>query len=214
MISQIENDPEMMKHYFSDGLFSAIYSPRVIDDLSLHNKLQIGNRLIVKANVVKSPIIATKYQGQYRFNSSSIRGWFPEEDISELQIIKHGNGIPRKQTDGFCSHKGDLEIKDVSKEFLYRMYYTTQEQIDENFGISSYKPLFVVGREYTFENDDYVKSISKPPATYCEKAVWSGEKYSEIVWKKLYGDKSLTEKWTSKKQSKTKTSSQKKKLST
>lgn len=65
----------------------------------------------------------------------------------------------------------------------YRLYYTEESQLFNNFGKGNWTVPMTVERRYDQEEDEYVMSISDPQATRIEKNV-EGRGWEEIYPKK------------------------------
>lgn len=162
---------DQFEHYSKGGLFKALYWPSITHDLESGSKMYIGQTLIVYPNIVMSPILEETYNNQFRFNAAEIYGWFPEEDIKDLEIMDE--------------YMEDRAI--VTPQHLYQIVYTTKEKLVPNFG-KGYedKPLpFKVYREYSHPADDYVRKLSDPPADELYKYVWQGAYKELIKWKPI-----------------------------
>ncbi len=149
---------DQIKHYLLGGKFEAIYNPPSLD-ISSENKRLIGSTIEVYQNCLNTPVQHGEYdgrwEGQYRFTSPSIGGWFPEEDIQDLKII-----------DEFL----DEEFIEPSKQYCYKLTYTEEKQVRSNFG-KGFKAPIIVCREYSTEKDEYVLKLSNPQATKIEKRI-------------------------------------------
>ena len=161
---------EQLEHYLKGGRFRAKYNPPR-RDISPESFDMIGEEIIVEQNMLNGPIqCIAEYRGQHAFNSPSISGWFPEEDIEILEIID--------------SYKDNPEPTPV---YLYRMHYSTREQVVKNFGNAGreYDLPMVVGRQYVRENDQYIKDLSSPPADRVEKCVWDPSISREVKFEEI-----------------------------
>jgi len=157
---------EQLDHYLIGGKFRATYNPKKLD-ISYESLHQIGSKIEVFQNIIIAPL-GSPYEGQHAFNCHSIYGWFPEEDITDLEIIDEY-----------------IERPESLPQFLYRLTYTDRDKIFPNFGKGNFKIPLVVSRSYSVPNDAYVLVISNPPADKLEKAIWKGEFYEDIEWKPL-----------------------------
>jgi len=164
---------EQHEHYMKGGMFTAMYSPKVTYDLDVENRLMIGQEITCYQNYLITPggNLPQKYPNQHMFSSRDIRGYFPEEDIEILRTI-----------DDYLEYPEELPM------YVYRMTYTTEEQIVGNFGKWENKiglPL-IVERSYPMERDDYVlNELSTPPATLVEKAIYYGKFEENIEFKTI-----------------------------
>lgn len=158
-----------LEHYLKGGKFTCIYNPKMMD-IDTNSKSFIGKTITVWQNIVVNPIIEYKeFVGQHAFNTDEIHGWFPEEDIKDLTII-----------DEF------IDNPELLPKYMYRLYYSTKEQLEGNFGTGYDIELpYVSGREYDYDEDEYVKNLSNPAADKIEKAIWNGEAYEDIKWEEL-----------------------------
>lgn len=162
---------KQLQHYLSGGHFLAKYNP-IKMDIPQTAKSYIGKKIIIWQNMLTTPIIDIKdWLGQFRFNSDKISGWFPEEDITILEILDDYKDFPEP----------------LSK-YMYRLTYTKQEKLFNNFGTGSWKIPMIVGREYSTEQDAYIMKLSKPQACKIEKFVWNGEEINNIKWKTIYSE--------------------------
>lgn len=161
--------PEQRKHYLNGGKFSATYNPLSMD-LSGETKAVIGTKITVYQNCVNSPILEDTFNGQFRFNSPSIHGWLPEEDVTDLEIIDEFIDFPEKST----------------KKFNYRLTYTDEKKLFQNFGKGNWKVPMVVYRSFDEESDEYVKSLSDPQADTIEKQSFNIEEMSGTEWQVIH----------------------------
>lgn len=159
---------EQFEHYIKGGLFKATYKPIGLD-ISDASRRMAGSTIEVNQNVIVTPIQSPeKWKGQHCFNSPSINGWLPEEDITIIEMI-----------DEF------IDFPEVFPMFMYRLTYTEESQIKPNFGNLEISLPLVVHREYSTDNDNYVLKLSNPQATRIEKAKWIGGYNEEPVWKEM-----------------------------
>lgn len=156
-----------LEHYLAGGKFKGIYNPKSLD-IDTESMLKIGNEIEVFQNMIITPIVdIEKWKGQFRFNSDSIYGWFPEEDVDDLEIIS--------------DFKYDIKSLPV---YMYKMTYLNKDSIRSNFGKGNFSIPLIVSREYSSEKDEYVlNELSSPKADIVEKFVWNGELIDEIKWK-------------------------------
>lgn len=159
---------EQISHYLKGGMFKATYNPPHLD-IGDNNKLVIGTTITVHQNMINSPLqTPIEYKDQHAFNSDSIGGWFPEEDIENIIIL-----------DDF------IENVQVLPAYIYRLHYTKESQIEPNFGKNTgIKLPFVTSREYIREMDDYILKLSTPQATIIEKAIYTGL-VENLTWIKI-----------------------------
>jgi hypothetical protein len=161
---------EQLKHYLAGGIFEATYDPKDKSTVKSQCVPYFGTRVRVWQNMEIAPIHSVaKWEGQHRFNAELIYGWFPEEDIHDIEIV-----------DEFIDYPKSLP------QYMYRLTYTKREKIKPNFG-NGYEDTvlpMVIGRDYSRENDEYVMNLGSPIACRIEKAVWNGEKAPE--WEVLY----------------------------
>lgn len=163
---------EELAHYAKGGIFRAFYRPKTVD-IPGRNLSQIGRFIEVHQNMECTPIVEPgRWSGQFRFNSTAVYGWFPEEDLDDLTIVNAFVDNPQKLP-----------------QFIYKMTYTEEEQLRPNFGNGPWKIPLVVERQFSVENDAYVLSLSSPQATAVEKAVWNGEQLKEVSWKILHSSR-------------------------
>lgn len=162
--------PEQLTHYLKGGIFLALYSPKVTHDLDRTNLNEIGQKIEVFQNFGwVAPLVET-YSGQHAFNSYSISGWFPEEDIEILEML-----------DSYIDHPEPLP------RYVYKITYLDQSKIKPNFGKVKIKVPFTISREYTTEMDKYVvEKLSNPRACKVEKCVWDGSKGDLMHWEIIY----------------------------
>jgi len=160
---------EQLDHYMKGGYFIAKYSPKVTYDLSTDDQKLIGNDIKVYQNCLNHPTPNPAYPDQFAFSSSSIYGWFPEEDIEILQPIEEY-----------------LEFPEPIVQYMYKMKHISEEGILRNFGLRSTVPIIVM-RSYTNDKDQYVlNELSDPPADEVYKAVWDYRDTGIIVnWEEL-----------------------------
>ena len=159
---------QQLQHYLNGGKFNVIYNPTITDDLPQHIKKHIGQLMIAHQNMLTAPLVG-KRQGQHAFNVEAFKEWVPEEDIQILDII------------------GEYITPEPLPKYMYRLTYSNHEQTFQNFG-NQYKNIelpFVVGREYSSEQDEYVLRLSTPQADSVEKAIWNGEQFEDIKWTKI-----------------------------
>lgn len=160
---------EQLVHYYKGGKFRATYSPKTSDTKDYYKK---GRTIEVYQNCLITPIQEGEYgknwAGQLRFNSHNIYGWFPEEDIENLEIINEFIEYPEK-----------------TKKYCYRLTYTKDNQLFPNFGKSNFTLPLTVYREYDEDSDEYIIKLSKPQATSIEKRVVDLASGEELPWKKL-----------------------------
>lgn len=147
---------EQLIHYLKGGIFTGTWMPKRSDTADYHKK---GTEIRLWQNMLITPIApeeyeGTNWEGQYRFSSDSIYGWFPEEDVENLQIVDEY-----------------IEFPESTTQHCYRLTYTEEKQLLPNFGKGNFKLPMVVYREYNTNMDDYVKKLSKPQATTIEKRV-------------------------------------------
>lgn len=159
---------EQLTHYLKGGFFVATYKPKVTSDLGRANLNILGLLLEVYQNCMVAPLQEpASYVGQHAFNSPDISGWFPEEDIKNLEIL------PDKFKD----------YPETLPRFVYKLYYSEVSQLKPNFGKGNWKVPMVVSREYSVENDKGIIELSSPQASKIEKAIWDGT--SELKWEVL-----------------------------
>ena len=159
-------------HYLNGGKFLAIYNPVKTTDIKDDSKLMIGKEIVVYQNCLNAPIQEDEYgsdwKNQYRFNSYSIHGWFPEEDITILSTLNEYVDFPES-----------------TLKYMYRMTYVGSEQIFGNFGKGyENRDELVVYRDYSSEVDSYVvNELSSPKAALVEKKVVDLMSDEESDWK-------------------------------
>lgn len=162
---------KQLQHYLKGGCFTATYTPKITHDLVGDNDWMIGSKITVYQNMIVSPLTSPeKYAGQHAFNSGSIYGWFPEEDISDLEII-----------DEFIDNPEPLPV------YMYKLVFTDQNKLFPNFGKGDWKVPMVVGREFITDSDEYIMKLSKPQADEIWKCVWTGES-DEVHWELMHKD--------------------------
>jgi len=154
-------------HYLKGGMFTGIYNPPE-HDISNEAKQMIGKEIIVHQNMLIAPLQnPDRWKGQHAFNSSSIYGWFPEQDINDLTII------PK-----FIDNPETLPI------YMYKLVYTKESQLIPNFGNGDWKIPMIIHREYSVNNDEQILELSKPQATEIHKAIYNG--ITEIIsWERM-----------------------------
>lgn len=156
---------QQFQHYLKGGKFLASYLPKSL--LSEANaNAPVNKKILVYQNMLISPSMAGKFIGQHMFNSPEVYGYFPEEDIEDLEIVNEF-----------------LDSPEPYPIYMYLLYYNTKEQVQENFG--NYKPSsypVIVERSFPREMDDYIISISTDgfQASKIQKAVWHGN-YNETL---------------------------------
>ena len=161
---------EQLQHYLKGGKFKAIYNPLKKETL-VDPKTDLFNKeIICYQNYINTPILTNGngWMGQFRFNSKSIYGWFPEEDITITEILNKF-----------------IDTPEPLPQYLYRFYYDKEEQLLPNFGNGNWKLPLIIGREYSIENDNYVFKLSNPQASKIEKAVWNGELLENVQWETI-----------------------------
>lgn len=160
---------EQFEHYIKGGKFKAIYKPRK-KDISKASKAMRGKETVAYQNMLICPIQDDQWNGQHCFNSTSIHGWFPSEDIEILEILNEV--IPNVEP---------------LPQYMYRLYYFNQQSIIANFGKQTtlISP-FRAARNFNREMDDYILKLSTPQADRIEKAVWKGRFEEEIKWKTIH----------------------------
>ena len=165
---------EQLKHYVNGGKFKATYKPKFLD-IAPESMLMIGREIIVHQNMINYPILEVeRYVGQHAFNSDKIYGWFPEEDLENLEVIDE-----------------HIECVEPLPVYMYRLHFFDQNKIKHNFGeTSGLKVPCIVGRGYPFDNDKYVIEIlCDPRACKIDKTIWTGvEKYKDLEWNTIYED--------------------------
>lgn len=161
---------EQIEHYKKGGVFTATFNPES-KDLSSRSLMSLGKTIRVWPNIIGCPVVqVSEFEGDFPFNSRSVDGWIPERDLQDLTIID--------EFSGFAYGDG---------HHLYKLHYLTQDKIDANFGKTSLTPPIVIGREYDSDMDEYViNRLSDPKADKVERAIWSGEQYSELKWITIY----------------------------
>lgn len=174
---------KQLEHYLKGGKFTAIYAPVKTDDLSGDNLDVIGRSITVHQNMLITPIMKGEYgqdwEGQFRFNSVYIDGWFPEEDVVSLNIIHE-----------YIEHREELPVH------WYRMEYTDRKSIRANFG-KGYedRQRVVITRQYWEECHEYVTGKLHQPGhmpDYIDYCCWEGQ--LPVEWTRIFvNDKTLTQ---------------------
>jgi len=162
--------PEQRKHYFKGGKFIAIYGPVKLD-IAWESKMMIGKKIEVYQNCLNTPM----ENGQFRFNSPAIYGWFPEEDIKDLEIIDEFIDFPEPTT-----------------QYCYRMTLTDPVAIFKNFGKGNWGKKVITTREYNTDQDDYVlnKLLDPMPDTIEKRILDLTVPENEYpAWEEIYPPK-------------------------
>jgi len=166
--------PEQRNHYFKGGKFTATYDPQKLD-IAWESKMIIGKKIEVYQNCLNTPM----ENGQLRFNSPSIYGWFPEEDIKDLVIINEFIDFPEPTT-----------------KYCYRITFTDRNAITKNFGKGNWGKKVVTTREYNTDHDNYVlNELLDPMPDTIEKRILDltlGEN-SYPPWEEIYPSKIKSE---------------------
>lgn len=157
-------DKAQKLHYLKGGKFKAIYNPATLD-ISEESKNKIGKLIQVYQNCLNTPLP----NGQFRFNSPSIHGYFPEEDIEIVDTLNEFIDFPEPTT-----------------KYCYRFTYTNPKTIFSNFGKGNFPSPLIVFREYNFESDEYVLKLSNPQADLIEKRVLNLLEDNEPEWETLF----------------------------
>lgn len=131
--------PEQLKHYKKAGRFTAIYDPKIREDLLDVNVPFIGKNIDVYPDDTSTigsgtyePISYPPYKGQYSFLSNIILGWIPEEDLNDLTIVDEGNVTPE-----YTALNGNILIaqflefvKETNEEsFLYGSWSSSDNEL-------------------------------------------------------------------------------------
>lgn len=162
---------EQFEHYIIGGKFRAVYNPVEQHDLSKGAKTMIGREVAAYQNMLICPIQDDKWNGQHCFNADGVHGWFPEEDIKIIEnlpdVIDNVSPLP---------------------QYMYKIYYNTQEAIDANFGKTDFTPPFCAARNFSGKMDDYVMGLSTEghQADKIERAIWYGMHDEKIVYEVMY----------------------------
>jgi hypothetical protein len=154
-------------HYIKGGIFRANYMPTKAD-LSEESMEKIGKEIFVFQNIDISPITTGPYTGQHRFNSHSIGGWIPEEDLEITLNTPHYNDEVYKPP-----------------MYIYKLHYSTKEQIQGCFGNVEIPLPYIAERAYPSDSDEYVLSLSNPQCDKIEKTYWKGEYQEKLIWTTL-----------------------------
>ena len=162
---------KQFNHYIKGGMFNATYNPKVTSDIDASSKLKIGKKIVVYQNTQIAPLQEyPQYRGQHAFSSREIFGWFPEEDIEDLEII-----------DEFIEFPEPLPV------YMYALTFLKQEKIEPNYGKGTgIEVPYTSYREYSTKQDSHVLHLTNPVADKIEKYVWQGKYGEKIKWKTIY----------------------------
>jgi len=158
---------EYLAHYLRGGKFYAFYNPKGTD-ITPDSKSFIGKRIVVHQYSVTCPLqFPEKWKGQHAFNSVSIGGWFPEEDVTDLAIIP----------DSYIERVEPLPI------YIYRFTYLSEDKVVKILGKGDWKSPFKIVRSYSFPADSAVRKLLDSPdcPDVSERCVWEG-KSDELEW--------------------------------
>lgn len=163
--------PEQLAHYIKGGYFEAVYMPKR-KDVSLSSLLEVGNKIIVWPNIIFAPIqFVEPFLGQMAFDSNSLEGWIPDEDLDKLTII-----------DEYL----DADFMTLP-QYLYRIHFFTQDKVDDSFGKDVGLAPMSVGRSYSMPYEETLKTY-EPQPDKIERAIWNGTEYQdELEWVTVFG---------------------------
>lgn len=160
---------EQRMHYLKGGKFTAEYNPSATDDISVRSGKMVGKDIVVYQNCLNTPM----ENGQFRFNSPSVDGWIPEEDLKDLDWVDEY-----------------IESPEPTTQWCYRMTYVDQTSIFKNFGKGNWTAPMVVHREYSSDQDDYViHKLSNPKADKVERRVLDMLVDQEEPWETIHPQK-------------------------